>query len=365
MNRIVRFSIGVRRVGPVRWLATHAGTAAAAAAGDGKMVLERAINAPPKNTWTKDEISSIYNTPLMELAYAAATLHRKHHPHNTVQTCTLLSIKTGGCTEDCSYCAQSSRYSTGLAATKLSTLETVMAAAREAKANGSTRFCMGAAWRDMSGRTRGLERIKDMVREVRGLGMEVCVTLGMLGSKAAEELKGAGLTAYNHNLDTSREFYPKIITTRGFDERLRTIENVRNAGISVCTGGILGLGETAEDHVSFLHTLSTLPEHPESVPINALVPIKGTPLGENKKVPFDSFLRVVATARILMPASIVRLAAGRINLTEEQQVLAFFAGANAVFTGERMLTTECSGFEADRKLFEKWGLVNMKAFGGE
>ena len=195
--------------------------------------------------------------------------------------------------------------------------------------------------------------------------MEVCVTLGMLDSKAAEELKRAGLTAYNHNLDTSREFYPNVITTRGFDERLRTIENVRNAGISVCTGGILGLGETAEDHISFLHTLSTLPEHPESVPINALVPIKGTPLGENKKVPFDSFLRVVATARILMPRSIVRLAAGRINLTEEQQVLAFFAGANAVFTGEKMLTTECSGFEADRRLFEKWGLVNMKAFSGE
>ncbi|PUU82584.1 hypothetical protein B9Z19DRAFT_1074440, partial [Tuber borchii] len=302
----------------------------------GKTLFEGALNALPKNTWTKDEISSIYNTPLMELTHAAATLRRKNHPHNTVQTCTLLSIKTGGCTEDCSYCAQSSRYSTGLTAMKLSTLETVMAAAREAKANGT--------WRDMSGRTRGLERIKDMVREVRGLGMEVCVTLGILDSKAAEELKGAGLTAYNQNLDTSREFYPKVITTWGSDERLQTIENVRNAGISVCTGGILGLGETAEDHVSFLHTLSTLPEHPNSVPINALV-----------------FLRVVATARILMPGSIVRLAVGRINLTEEQQVLAFFAGANAVFTGERMLTTECSRFEANRRLFEKWGLANEGA----
>lgn len=276
--------------------------------------------------------------------------------------CTLLSIKTGGCTEDCSYCAQSTRYKTGLTVTKLTSLDTVLAAARVAKQNGSTRFCMGAAWRDMRGRKSGLSRIKEMVAGVRALDMEVCVTLGMLDSTQAAELRDAGLTAYNHNLDTSREFYPSVITTRTYDERLQTLENVRGAGISVCSGGILGLGESDEDHVSFLHTLATLPEHPESVPINALVPIKGTPLGDNKPVPFPSLLRTIATARVVMPRSIVRLAAGRIGLSEEQQVLAFSAGANAVFTGERMLTTACSGWEEDSAMFARWGLTKMKAF---
>jgi len=217
----------------------------------------------------------------------------------------------------------------------------------------------------MSGHTQGLERIKDMVREVRGLGMEVWVTLGMLDSKAAEELKHAGLTAYNHNLATSREFYRKAITTREFNGRLRTIENVLNAGISVFNVRILGLGETAADRVSFPQTLSTLPKYPESVPINVLVSIKVTPMGENKEVPFDGFRRVVTTTRILVPGTVVRLAAMRINLTEEGQVLAFFTGANAVFTGERILTTECSGFDADKRLLERWGLVNMKPFRGE
>lgn len=276
--------------------------------------------------------------------------------------CTLLSIKTGGCSEDCSYCAQSSRHNTGLTATKLSSVDAVLEAARTAKANGSTRFCMGAAWRDMRGRKTNLKRITEMVAGVRAMDMEVCVTLGMIDEAQARELRDAGLTAYNHNIDTSREYYPEVITTRSYDERLGTIANVRDAGISVCTGGILGLGEKPEDHVSFLYTLATLPEHPESLPINTLVPIKGTPLADTKPLPFTALLRTVATARCIMPKSIIRLAAGRISLSEEKQALCFMAGANAIFTGEKMLTTECSGWEEDKAMFDRWGLSPMESF---
>lgn len=273
-----------------------------------------------------------------------------------------MNIKTGGCSEDCSYCAQSSRYNTGLKATKMSPVDDVLTKARNAKANGSTRFCMGAAWRDMRGRKTSLKNIKEMVSGVRGMGMEVCVTLGMIDENQAKELKGAGLTAYNHNLDTSREYYPNVITTRSYDERLKTLEHVRDAGINVCSGGILGLGEEDSDRISLLHTMSSLPAHPESFPVNALVPIPGTPLGNRKMVPFEKLLRTVATARVVMPTTIVRLAAGRISLSEEKQVQCFLAGANAVFTGEKMLTTDCNGWEEDRAMFERWGFYPMGSF---
>lgn len=276
-----------------------------------------------------------------------------------------MNIKTGGCSEDCSYCAQSSRYNTGLQATKMSPVDSVLEAARIAKSNGSTRFCMGAAWRDMRGRKTSLKNVKAMVQGIRDMDLEVCVTLGMIDGNQAEELKQAGLTAYNHNLDTSREHYPSVITTRSYDERLQTLSHVRDAGINVCSGGILGLGETPEDHVGLLHTVSTLPSHPESFPVNALVPIKGTPLGDDptrKRIPFDAILRTISTARLIMPTTIIRIAAGRTTMSESEQILCFSAGANAVFTGEKMLTTPSVGWSEDREMFERYGLAPMKSF---
>ncbi|PQE24930.1 biotin synthase protein [Rutstroemia sp. NJR-2017a WRK4] len=326
-------------------------------------VFQEALQAAePRTNWTKEEIKEIYDTPLMELCWGAGSVHRKFHIPGAIQVCTLLNIKTGGCSEDCSYCAQSSRYSTGLQASKILTIDAVLSAARTAKANGSTRFCMGAAWRDMRGRRTNLSNIKTMITSIRAMGMEVCVTLGMIDSAQAEELKAAGLTAYNHNVDTSREFYPKVITTRSYDERLQTIENVREAGIKVCTGGILGLGEQKQDHIGLLHTVSTLPSHPESFPVNMLVPIKGTPLQDNKKIEFEKMLRMIAAARIVMPRTIVRLAAGRTGLSEEQQVLCFMAGANAVFTGEKMLTTPGVEWKEDEVVWGRWGLRAMESF---
>ncbi|KAL2021867.1 hypothetical protein VTK56DRAFT_6462 [Thermocarpiscus australiensis] len=318
----------------------------------------------PRHDWTREEIAAIYYQPLMELAYQAANVHRRFHNPAEVQLCTLMNIKTGGCTEDCSYCAQSTRYQkgTGLEAKRVESVESVLEAARIAKENGSTRFCMGAAWRDMRGRKNSLRNIKEMVSGVRAMGMEVCVTLGMIDEEQAKELKEAGLTAYNHNVDTSREFYPSIISTRTYDERLKTLGHVRDAGINVCSGGILGLGETAEDRVGLLHTVATLPSHPESFPVNALVPIKGTPLGDRKPIEFTSMLRTIAAARIIMPATIIRIAAGRKTMPEEQQALCFMAGANAIFTGEKMLTTECNGWDEDAAMFGRWGLVPMKSF---
>ena len=289
-------------------------------------------------------------------------VHRRFHDPSAIQMCTLMNIKTGGCSEDCSYCAQSSRHNTGLKATKMSPVDDVLEKARIAKSNGSTRFCMGAAWRDMRGRKTSLKNVKAMITGIREMNMEVCVTLGMIDEHQAKELKDAGLTAYNHNLDTSREYYPNVITTRSYDERLRTLDHVRDAGINVCSGGILGLGEADVDRIGLLHTVSSLPKHPESFPVNALVPIPGTPLGDRKMIPFDRLLRTVATARVVMPGTIVRLAAGRIALSEEQQVACFQAGANAVFTGEKMLTTECNGWGEDRIMFEKWGYYPMKSF---
>ena len=278
-----------------------------------------------------------------------------------------MNIKTGGCSEDCSYCSQSSRHNTGLQATKLSSVDSVLEAARIAHANGSTRFCMGAAWRDMRGRKTGLKNIKAMVKGVTDLGMEACVTLGMVEQAQVEELKSAGLTAYNHNVDTSREHYPSVISTRTYDERLQTLENVRKAGVNVCSGGILGLGEKSEDRVGLIYTVANLEAHPESFPVNALVPIKGTPLGDKlgtdkRPVEFDAMLRTIATARLVMPKTIIRIAAGRTTMSEEQQVLCFMAGANAIFTGERMLTTDCNGWDEDKAMFERYGLRPMKSY---
>ncbi|KAF2272971.1 putative biotin synthase [Westerdykella ornata] len=323
-------------------------------------VFQDAVQASgPRTNWTREEIAEVYNTPLMELTYASASVHRRFHKPGAIQMCTLMNIKTGGCSEDCSYCAQSSRYNTGLKATKMVNVESVLEAARIAKENGSTRFCMGAAWRDMRGRKTNLKNIKEMVKGVRELGMEACVTLGMIDAEQAKELKESGLTAYNHNVDTSREHYPSVITTRTYDERLATIKNVSEAGIHVCTGGILGLGEKPKDHIGLIHTVATLPTHPESFPVNALVPIKGTPLGDRKPIAFDAILRTIATARLVLPSTIIRLAAGRNTMEEEKQVLCFMAGANAVFTGEKMLTTECNGWDEDREMFERWGLRAM------
>ncbi|KAK0249218.1 biotin synthase [Friedmanniomyces endolithicus] len=331
-------------------------------------VLRNAVSAQgTRYDWTRDEIRDIYNTPLMELAFQSATLHRRFHRPSAIQMCTLMNIKTGGCSEDCSYCAQSSRYNTGLTATKMSSVDSVLEAARIAKSNGSTRFCMGAAWRDMRGRKTSLKNVKSMIEGVRAMDLEVCVTLGMIDQAQAEDLAQAGLTAYNHNLDTSREHYPSVISTRTYDERLQTLSHVRQAGINVCSGGILGLGETPEDHVGLIHTVSTLPQHPESFPVNALVPIKGTPLGDKlpegkRPIPFDAILRTIATARLTMPATIIRIAAGRTTMSEAEQILCFSAGANAVFTGEKMLTTEAVGWDTDKAMFEKYGLVPMKSF---
>ncbi|KAK9455936.1 hypothetical protein V1511DRAFT_324121 [Dipodascopsis uninucleata] len=330
--------------------------------------LQKALTAKtPFHDWTKEELREIYSTPLMELIHQAQVLHRKWQNPSEVQICNLLSIKTGGCSEDCKYCAQSSRYDTGLQAEKMMSTDSILKAAREAKENGATRFCMGAAWRDMNGRKSALKRIGDVVKEINSMGLETCVTLGMVDQQQAEQLKSAGLTAYNHNIDTSREHYKNIISTRTYDERLETIKHVQTAGIKACTGGILGLGETEEDHIGFLYTLATMSPHPESLPINRLVPIKGTPIIEDieksgKKLEFDAILRTIATARLTMPSSIIRLAAGRYTMRENEQFLCFMAGCNAIFSGKKMLTTMCNGWDEDKAMLAKWGLKPMKAF---
>ena len=314
-----------------------------------------------RNDWSIEEIKEIYNTPLLELVYRAATVHRSHSSTAEVQVCTLLSIKTGGCPEDCGYCSQAARYHTGVKNHGLLKTEEVLEAATKAKNAGSTRFCMGAAWREVRD-NRDFDRVLDMVRNVNDMGMEVCVTLGMLTSEQARKLAGAGLYAYNHNLDTSAEHYDSVISTRTYEDRLKTLDNVRQAGVSVCCGGILGLGETHEDRISMLHTLSTLPQHPESVPINALVAIKGTPMEDNPKVDSWDMVRMIATARILMPKSMVRLSAGRGEMSIAEQAWCFMAGANSIFTGEKLLTTPNPGFDEDKAMFELLGLHPREAF---
>ncbi|KDN40514.1 biotin synthase [Tilletiaria anomala UBC 951] len=315
-----------------------------------------------RHDWTREQVAEIYNAPLLELVFRASSVHRQHHPAGSVQLCTLMNIKEGGCSEDCGYCSQSSRYTTPSTPSKLSDLDQVLAEARKAKENGSTRFCMGAAWREVGGRKRGFGRILQMVSEIRGMGMEVCTTLGMLTPEQAKQLKAAGLTAYNHNLDTSREYYGKVVTTRSYDDRIGTLANVRDAGISVCSGGILGLGEQEEDRVGLIWEMSRLPEHPESFPVNALVAIPGTPMEDNKPVDFRTMLRTIATARLVLPTSIIRLAAGRHLFSESEQAFAFLAGANAIFTGHKMLTTPTSGWDEDKMMLARWGLRGMGSF---
>ncbi|KAL8491755.1 hypothetical protein ACS0TY_023377 [Phlomoides rotata] len=322
---------------------------------------ERSVRDGPRNDWRKEEIKSIYDSPVLDLLFHAAQVHRHAHNFREVQQCTLLSIKTGGCSEDCSYCPQSSRYNTGLKAQKLMNKDVVLDAAKKAKEAGSTRFCMGAAWRDTIGRKTNFNNILEYVKEIREMGMEVCCTLGMLEKQQALELKKAGLTAYNHNLDTSREYYPNIITTRSYDERLQTLEYVRDAGINVCSGGIIGLGEAEEDRVGLLHTLATLPTHPESVPINALIAVQGTPLEDQKPVEIWEMIRMIATARIVMPKAMVRLSAGRVRFSMPEQTLCFLAGANSIFTGEKLLTTPNNDFDADQMMFKLLGLIPKAA----
>jgi biotin synthase len=318
-------------------------------------------HATCKNNWTIDEIMDIYNMPLLELIYRAATVHREYNDTAEVQVCTLLSVKTGGCPEDCAYCPQAARYHTNIHTHALMQTEEVLEYAKKAKEAGSTRFCMGAAWREVRD-NRDFDRVLDMVRAVNTLGMEVCCTLGMLSEGQAEKLADAGLHAYNHNLDTSSEYYNEIITTRTYDDRLHTLENVRKAGITVCSGGIIGLGETHADRIQMLHTLSTLPRHPESVPINALVRVKGTPLENNPKVDIWDMVRMIATARILMPATMVRLSAGRLEMSLAEQALCFMAGANSIFAGDKLLTTPNPSFDDDNLMFELLGLKPREAF---
>ncbi|HLY70410.1 MAG TPA: biotin synthase BioB [Puia sp.] len=317
-----------------------------------------------RNNWTISEVQNVYNISLLELVYRAATIHREHNDTAEVQVCTLLSIKTGGCSEDCSYCPQAARYHTNVEVQPLLQKEEVIKYANKAKQAGSTRFCMGAAWREVRD-NRDFERVLDMVKEVNNLGMEVCCTLGMLTASQAKKLADAGLYAYNHNLDTSAEYYDEIITTRTYDDRLKTLENVRKAGVTVCCGGIIGLGETHEDRIKMLHTLATLPEHPASVPINALVRIKGTPLEDNPKVDVWDMVRMIATARILMPATMVRLSAGRTEMSVAEQAMCFLAGANSVFSGDKLLTTPNPSFEEDNAMFDLLGLKPRVAFKGE
>ncbi|MEO5978032.1 MAG: biotin synthase BioB [Chryseolinea sp.] len=304
-----------------------------------------------RNDWTRDEIAAIYNKPVLDLIYQAATVHREFHDAQEVQVCTLLSVKTGGCPEDCAYCPQAARYHTNVKVERLMEVREVLDHAIEAKEAGSTRFCMGAAWREVRD-NRDFDKVIDMVKGVSAMGMEVCCTLGMLTPSQAQKLKDAGLYAYNHNLDTSEEFYDDIITTRTYSDRLDTLESVRNAKISVCSGGIIGMGEHENDRVGMLHVLATLPEHPESVPVNALVPIEGTPLEDQPKVSVWEMLRMIATARIIMPKAMVRLSAGRVRMNIEEQALCFLAGANSIFAGDKLLTTPNPGGMRDQELFQ-------------
>lgn len=307
-----------------------------------------------RHDWTRDEVLGLFALPFNELLFRAQTVHRRYFDPNRVQVSTLLSIKTGACPEDCKYCPQSARYDTGLEREKLLELEAVVERARAAHAQGATRFCMGAAWR--SPHDRDLPQVLAMVRAVKALGLETCMTLGMLSETQSEALAEAGLDYYNHNLDTSPEYYGEIITTRTYQDRLETLDRVRRAGMKVCAGGILGMGEGLADRAGLLIQLANLPVHPESVPINQLVPVAGTPLADAEALdPFD-FIRTIAVARILMPASHVRLSAGRESMNEQTQALAFFAGANSIFYGEKLLTTPNPDADADRTLFARLGI---------
>jgi len=307
-----------------------------------------------------DEIQALYDLPFFDLIQKSRKVHEAHWPENEVQLCTLLSIKTGGCSEDCSYCAQSARYSTSVEAERLMEKEEIMERAQLARENGSTRFCMGAAWKGVRDGTKRFDQVLDIVESVSELGMEVCTTLGELGPTEAEKLKEAGVTAYNHNIDTSPEHYKNIVSTHTFEDRLNTLRHVQDAGMSVCSGGILGLGEKTEDRLKMLEILSNFNPQPESVPINSLVPIPGTPLAEEQGVDSFEVVRMIAIARIAIPTAKVRLSAGRKQMSEELQTLCFFAGANSIFYGDKLLTTGNPQSEADLKLLEKLGLSPQK-----
>ncbi|MFD2517139.1 biotin synthase BioB [Salinimicrobium flavum] len=314
-----------------------------------------------KHNWTKEEILKIYNKPFMDLMYEAASVHREHHDPNTVQVSTLLSIKTGGCPEDCGYCPQAARYHTDLEGNDLMSVPQVKAQALRAKESGSSRVCMGAAWRNVKDGEE-FDNVLEMVRTINKLEMEVCCTLGMLTENQAQRLAEAGLYAYNHNLDSSEEYYKEVISTRGFEDRLKTIDNVRKTNVTVCSGGIIGMGETIEDRAGMLVALSTLNPQPESVPINALVPVEGTPLAEQQQVPIWDMVRMVATTRIVMPETQVRLSAGRTQMTREGQAMCFFAGANSIFAGDKLLTTPNPDVNEDMEMFKMLGLIPQKPF---
>ena len=313
-----------------------------------------------RHNWTLAEIEDIYTAPLPDLIFRAQTVHRAHHRTDEVQGCVLLSIKTGGCPEDCAYCPQSAHYKTGVEREGLVSVEAALEAAGNAKAQGATRFCMGAAWRDIP-KGEQFERVLDMVRGVRALGMEACCTLGMLTEEQAAALAEAGLTAYNHNLDTSAEFYGEIISTRTYEDRLATLDRVRRSGVTVCCGGIIGMGEGRQERYRLLRELSTLDPHPESVPVNMLVRVEGTPLAKQRAEDPLELVRMIATARILMPTSMVRLSAGRMSLSDEAQALCFLAGANSIFMGDKLLTTPNPEANVDRQLFDKLGMRLMPA----
>jgi len=315
-------------------------------------------SATIRHDWTREDVRALLDLPFADLLERAHATHRAHHDANAVQVSTLLSIKTGGCPEDCAYCPQAARYATGVEAEKLMSLDAVLAKAAQAKAAGASRFCMGAAWR--SPKDRDIPKVAAMVSAVKALGLETCATLGMLSQPQADALKGAGLDYYNHNLDTAPEFYGEIIHTREYQDRLDTLEHVRDAGLKTCCGGIVGMGETRAERAGLLHTLATLPAHPDSVPINRLVQVKGTPLAGTKALDPFEFVRTIAVARILMPASMVRLSAGRAEMSDELQALCFFAGANSIFYGEKLLTTGNPDVEADQALFARLGIHAME-----
>ncbi len=318
---------------------------------------QRRHTGPLRHDWTREQARSLYSAPFNDLLFAAHTVHRRNFDANRIQMSRLLSIKTGGCAEDCGYCSQSAHHASGLKASELMAVEKVLDEARKAKSEGATRYCMGAAWREP--KARDMDQIVAMIEGVKALGMETCMTLGMLGDDDARRLSQAGLDYYNHNIDTSESYYNAVITTRTFQDRLDTLERVRAAGMKVCCGGILGMGEGANDRVDMLVTLANLAEHPESVPINLLIPIDGTPLAGAAKLDTIEFVRTIATARIMMPRSFVRLSAGRTEMTDEMQALCFFAGANSIFAGDRLLTADNPDKDADAALFARLGLSPM------
>ncbi len=317
-----------------------------------------------RSNWSKEEIREIYHMPFLELVYQAASMHRKYQVASEVQVCSLVSIKTGGCPEDCKYCPQAARYQTSVTATPLMQAEEILESARQVVAKGASRVCLGAAWRSVREGSQ-FDRVLTVIKEITSWGVEVCCTLGMLNTSQAERLKAAGLYAYNHNLDTSPEFYSSITTTRRYEDRLQTLDTVEKAGLSVCCGGIIGMGEDVEDRIGLIYTLASRCPHPESVPINLLIPVEGTPLEKRQSVPIWEMVRMIATARLTMPKAMVRLSAGRLGRSLEEQALCFLAGANSIFSGEKLLTRPNPDFDIDQEMMKQLGLKSRPAFVGK